>query len=363
MKSFLRQLGDLSENITPANADNGKILSMVYSRTGEIKPPVKKRRSFSAMRAAAVFLAMIIVLVLGVGAFNEWNYSDVFGELFKSAETRIPKEIAHTIKPEVRTAANPISGTVNSSEDIEVLGVGGDSMALYLVIEIKAYRSDLSYSLDMYDFTPVATGKSVVAAANGEDFFINYSSSMQILSETRDSVIMAIGFGFENITLNEKGWASFLFYDIRQYSKEEDRRDDMIFFDVLLDYDFSAAKTFEVNKIANMPACIGDGSEWSYKFGESPTIPVLLKTVEITPVVVRYVIEEYEGNIFNNNSVRITFKNGDVMDSRNNTLHGAGGTDDQGYCIYYNHFDTPYDLSEVYSVTIGDIELVLPTSN
>jgi hypothetical protein len=324
----------------------------------------KKSKKFKPLKMAAAGVAAALALTIGVGAINGWNYSNVFGGLFRSG-TEAFEFIPHTIVPQVRNGVNPLTGVETSPKGaVDVLGVAGDSKALYVVAEIRGdFINDSSLiGFQVLDFTPISTGESVVRTVNGGefigDFFIDYSGGTQVLSEGNNSKIVAFAFEFVNLVL-EKGWVSFAFYDMSPSSVPEDERDDIIVFDVLLDYDFTAIRIFEVCAVSNMPLSWLDENNNEYGFGESPTVPVLLESVEVTPIAVRIVTEitEYSGI----NSVLITFKDGSTMFSGEDFLHGCngGGTWSREDAVEQKiHFNAPFDLDDVHSVTVGDIEIV-----
>jgi hypothetical protein len=308
--------------------------------------------------AFAVFAGGVVT----VGAVNDWDYASLFSSIFWGSQHGELHQLAHTIRPEVREAFNAVAGEKNSGRyEIDVLGIAGDNRAFYMVFEMKDNTGrikDLDFILQIYDFTPNSTGKSIVREANGGeligDFFINYSAQYKPLSQTRNSVIYAVGFELSDLIF-EPGYVHFMFYE-RVMSG--DPYPDIHFFDVLIDYDFSAMRTFEVNEITNMPP-------WS-NAEQDNDVPVMLKTVEITPIAVRLLLEYGEYNT----DVKIKFKNGDALYSAHNIIHAHGSAvgleqDEHGNTIvwgdyiYNIHFDTPYDLNEVYSVTVGDIEIPL----
>jgi hypothetical protein len=306
-----------------------------------------------------------LVLAVGVGAAAGWNYGDVFSGIFGSRDGEI-FEIPNTIRPEMRSIANPVSGTHNSADDITVLGMAGDGKALYMVLEVKGFNPRLNHNLDLFDFTASATGESLMRTMNdGEllgDFHIDYSSNMYIRSQTRRSAVIAVGFDFGNFELNESGWLSFLFYDVRQYSPAEYERDDIIFFEVFIDVDFSQGERvfLELNDVANVT---------KLAFADESLVPVLLTSIELTPIALRltYDIDDNDEYADVMRSVKITFNNGDVVNTRDcgSLIHGSGGavqcsdTFGWGDATVNMHFSAPFDLSEVYSVTVGDFEIVL----
>jgi len=371
MKSFLKQLDDLSEKTVIAeNSDYDKISAIVHNRTNELKIPVRKTNRYIKSKAVRIFaasIALVIVLTFSAAALNDWNFSNVFGELFKSGDN-IEFELPHTIKPEINNIVNPLKNI-----DLEVLGIAGDDKALYIVVEFKGNIDNIKdYEFSVYDFTPFGAEKSLFGfaplgteeskknAQSDDAEFMNYSMNTLILSETKNNVIMAFGFEFiSNFTL-EKGYLHFTFYDRNAANDNESYEESMarcMFFDVLIDYEFWAKKIFEVNKITNMPAHIGDGSEWDYGFNQGPIFPIFLKSVEITPIAVRFTTNS-NGNYFVTNSVLIKFKNGDTLFSGIDSLGISGGGEVGKDITHRVHFNTPYDLNDIYSVTVGDIEIV-----
>jgi hypothetical protein len=329
---------------------------------------MKKPIRFTPIKVLAAAMATVLVMTLGVGAANGWSFANVFGGLFSNSEGGV---LAHTIKPEVRASIHPTLGELPMSSnalglDFEVLGIAGDNKSLYIVIEFIGEKAKALFNLDMWNFTPDSSGLPLVVE-DEYGFYIDYSGGgPEILAETENSVKVAFSYEFTNLTL-EKGWASFSYYEIKMYDESDENRnnpnripDDMIFFDVLIDYDFLSSVMFDVYEEVNMPVMIDDenGIYYAfekYEFGEwTQTTPVLLGQVEISPLAVRFTSESLTGAHYDRlSSVRVKFNNGDVLYSGHDSIHGSGAE------FYTIHFNTPFDLDDVYSVTIGDFELLL----
>ncbi|MCL2633988.1 MAG: hypothetical protein FWD34_05675 [Oscillospiraceae bacterium] len=329
----------------------------------------KKKRiwQFTPVRVLAASVAAVMVLTIGVGALNDWNFSNVFGGVFGSGNSDF--ELPHTIKPEVTNKVNPLKKV-----DLEVLGIAGDDRALYMVVEFKGITDINDYELGLFDFTaftagqsrfglaPLGTEESKQNAQREDAEFISYSVSKNILSESNNSIIIAYGYEFMNLVL-EKGYMHFMLVDERTMTGNDNNQNyeeslaKVMTFDVLLNYDFSAVRSFEINQITNL----------AHRDGEI-TFPVMLNSVEITPIAVRFTInceELWDEYGFNHQaydfdySVWIKLKNDETMFSGSDSIGGGGYGLFGGDMNYAVHFDTPYDLNDVYSVTIGDVEIVL----
>jgi len=339
--------------------DRKSIENAVHGKIGE----TKQRRPFSPKKIVAIaFAATFFALTVTAGAASGWDYPSLFGSIFGGSGHTEIRQLTHTIKPEVRESANMITGEKNSGRyEVDVLGIAGDNRALYMVFEVSVDGKaidDYNFILQAYDFTSNATGKSLSQELNtGEperNFFINFSAQHRIISKSKTSTVYAVGFEFIDLVL-ENGYMHFMLY---ARVNQGDPAPDMHFFDVLIDYDFSAVKTFEVNQISNIPP--------SPQNDVKDSVPVMLKTVEVTPIAVRIVTE---GALYDHeDSVKIKFKNGDVLSSVSNSINASGFTyaleqDEHGNTTKWGdgtlniHFDTPYDLNDVYSVTVGDVEL------
>jgi hypothetical protein len=290
------------------------------------------------VRVLAASLAAVMVLTLGVGAFNGWDYSRVFNGIFgNTEEVKVP----HTINPEVRNMVNTFDNL-----ELNVLGVAGDDKAFYMIVEFEkknGYELDfLKNSLYYFGFAPINTENSPFSGSQ--------QSAWQI-SEDDNKAVWVKAIEFHQFVM-DKGWASFgygVYGDCEETGELAIISQEKITFDVLIDYNFGAKKTFKVNKISNIP-----------QRNVSAT-PVLIKEVEVTPIAVRYVTE-LNANIDSANSVQIKLNNGDIIDTivDNFTWGGRnerGGDVEATYVSVY--FDLPYDLDEVYSVIIGDLEIVL----
>jgi len=317
---------------------------------------MKKQKKFTAIKAVAAAVAAMMVLTIGIGAANNWDYTNVFGGLFGSTE------IPHSIQPQVRAAVCPETGKTlptpaDMGIDLEVLGVAGNDKTFYMVIELKDYdiENDGDINLDLFKFNPVI-GKAVLEP--------NYSGGGGIISEDENSITLSYQFNLTDMKL-KKGWGSFSFY------KSNDDYSQIVCFDVLIDYNFSSKadkKTFNVNQTSNMPTYIDNGEGFapsSYEWGEGPTFPVLIKDVEITPISVLVTTDtDYSiMEVDRNSSIMIKFKNGDVWKGwclGENGSGGHGGYHEIHKSSYFAiDFNTAIDLNNVYSVTVGDIELVL----
>jgi hypothetical protein len=307
----------------------------------EVMKMKNKRKSvwqFTPVRVLATSLAAVMVLTLGVGAFNGWDYSRVFNGIFgNTEEVKVP----HTINPEVRNMVNTFDNL-----ELNVLGVAGDAKAFYMIVEFEKKNGyELEFHKNSLIFTGFATENEIISPYHG------CNTSYWKISETDNKEIWVQAVGFNRFIMS-KGWASFGYgahgYEVND-SPFELIGEEKITFDVLIDYDFAAKRVFEVNEISNMPLNNGDFA------------PMFIKEVEITPIGVRYVAE-LNANIDSANSVQIKLNNGDIIDTivDNFTWGGRnerGGDVEATYVSVY--FDLPYDLDEVYSVIIGDLEIIL----
>jgi hypothetical protein len=71
------------------------------------KTPVRQKKLKSRpLKAIAVALAAALVLTIGVGAVNDWDYSNIFGKLFGGNFNNSEFAVPHTIKPQVSNMKN-----------------------------------------------------------------------------------------------------------------------------------------------------------------------------------------------------------------------------------------------------------------
>ena len=232
--------------------------------------------------------------------------------------------------------------------DINVLGIAGDDRAFYMIVEFEKKNGyELKFSKNSLIFTGFATENEIISPYHG------CNTSYWKISETDNKEIWVQAVEFNRFIMS-KGWASFGYgahgYEVND-SPFELIGEEKITFDVLIDYDFTAKRVFEVDEISNIPLHNGGFA------------PMFIKEVEITPIGVRYDVMELETYIDSANSVQIKFNNSDVIDAIVNNFVWGGRIESDGnveattYVGVY--FDEPYDLDEVYSVTIGDLEIVL----
>jgi hypothetical protein len=316
--------------------------------------PCRKRR-FIALKAAAVAAAAALILTVGVGAFTG-SYTGVFGMLFggeNGGEVEM-FDLGHTVRPEV---TNMVSETDNL--ELEVLGIAGDNRMLYLVFELTAKNG---YTLNTPEYFLSVSGFEPFEAAQNMSEHRGWgvsSNGFNILERGENSVIIAQVFHYGEVCLeNGSGGLSQ-----GHVSMELNARGttepiiNLISFDILLDYDFGAVRTLEL------------GERYEFAKGDT-TVSHLVTKLEITPISVRFTIE-YESMPDRDNSLFlfempwiITFVNGETMsfdhdrfECPTSRLYGVGvfdGEGGSGFQEFVAAFERPFDVSQVYSVTLGE---------
>jgi hypothetical protein len=319
--------------------------------------PVRKSRRFAKMKVLAASLAAALALTISVGAFNDWDYSSLFGMMFSNSGDDELHELAHTIRPETQNMVNPFDNI-----EVDVLGITGDAQTLHMIIEVKLnnrYRLKVEdYHLGLQAFTREGENERF------SDFAI-MQTGLQILSQNRNRVILSATYNFMSyeggVFTPGRGVAHMAFYKGEMFRMAQNDRDDVIFFDVPVELDFAATRTFEVGEYSNMPLWGTVGTHPVLAFGEGETTPVLLLSAEITPLSVRFETKGQNlGDYDFGAAVRIVFKDGSVMYSRNDSSSGSGSRCPQDENASYTvNFRRPFSLDSVYSVTIGDIELFM----
>jgi hypothetical protein len=378
MKSFSKQLNNLSEKtVTAENADCSKIFAMVHNQTDGLKMPtnVGKERRFmknKTIKALAASLVAVMVLTIGVGAFNSWDYRGLFGMLFSSGEHGELHEIPHTIRPQV-------SNMINNSDNLEIdiLGIAGDNQNIHIIAKLipkNGYIPNTDhYSLIVSGFTSnvnfIPAGDcsvctDVVYFRESQEQEGCYCTMIPVIPQT-------IGFGSGGFTLLGDDDDGIIVSGKLEYYGASDgdgylgglesgyihmglqywevcfdtgfvgEPQVVMTFDLLVDYDFSVMRTVEIN------------NNW-------------IKHINITPISVRFTIfgniYAYNENVFKD--IKITFKDGDTLNSCSEgigtTIFG-GNADNDGntltICIV--PLSVPFDVNEVYSITVNDVEIVL----
>ncbi|MCL1824255.1 MAG: hypothetical protein FWG44_08635 [Oscillospiraceae bacterium] len=330
-------------------------------------------------------------------------------EVENSQETVSPHKIRHEMllngaKPEVTNIVNPFDDL-----EFEILGITGDQNVAFMAVEFKGTKEKWKYNLDIVTFTPERTGETLPCISL-LDFGMAVTDTT-VISETEDSIILEyriISSGKESGLVFEKGQANFQYYKIRSEEGFEKYGNDKLTFSVRFDGDFAEGIVFDVNQSTelpehydiwadawnNRPACAdcdyaqenakeeilldeegeeyiaiifnGCGKEdcprldWETVPSEIPDdLPVMttfVKTLEITPNTIRFItksdgIPDYV--------IKVKFKNGDELDNEIN-FRTMGGTTHPGNFVENSvDFYNPVNLDDVYSVTIGGIELFL----
>jgi len=287
------------------------------------RKPMKK---FTPIKAVVVATATILALTLGVGAATGWNYTNLFSSIFGNTDIGIP----HTINPDVTVLKNELKDV-----NLNVLGVAGDDKTLVLIVEFTGknkpnfgYAGIGEYSMRLTGFTGKPKGAGW-----------GYSMSHEVISQTDESEVVAFIYSFGGNTFGlENGTASFSWSKLGSHNY-----DDAYVFDVAIDYDFSAKRSFDVDKTVSL----GDTSRF-------------IKSVEVTPIAVRFKTDTDSFNdLFMKDIIKINLKNGDVIDSKNSFMGLSGGSNSEiDFIEHIMLFNTAYDLSDVYSVEIGDLVLV-----
>jgi hypothetical protein len=301
----------------------------------------KNMKKLTSIKAAAIAVAAIMTLTLGVGAANEWNYSNVFVMLFSDENGELADlsdyDIGHVIQPE-------ITGVKNRYKDIDfnVLGIAGDSQSLFIIIEYIGENLDVINmpSPAIRNFKSAETGKSLL---NG-----NWGSggTAQVLSETDNGIIAGHTFEISGFSL-EKGYLHMATHDNK------------LSFKALIDYDFGKSINLDVNEIANLPQFVGYSNEPGVTNIDENLIPMLIKSVEVTPIAVRYTTDTEAYTDTSGYAVTINLKNGKTLNSKDNARSGGSSGEIGKDMTHSVHFDTPFNLDEVYSVVIGDLEIIL----
>jgi hypothetical protein len=317
----------------------------------------RKPQRFTKMKVLAASLAAALALTISAGALNDWDYASLFGMLFSNSSDEELHELAHTIRPEVQNMVNPLDNIA-----VDVLGVTGDAQTLHMIIEVRLnnrYRLKVEdYHLGLQAFTREGENERF------SDFVI-MQTGLQVLSQNRNRMILSATYNFMtqdgNVFTPGHGVAHMAFYKGKMFRMAQGDRDDVILFDVPIELDFAATRTFEVGEYSNMPLWSGAGTHLGLAFGEGETSSVFLISAEITPLSVRFETRGQNlGDYDFGAAVRIVFKDGSVMYSRNDTSSGSGSRCPQDENASYTvNFRTPFSLDSVYSVTIGDIELFM----
>jgi hypothetical protein len=306
-----------------------------------------KSRGFRAMRMAAAAIAATVALTIGVGAATGWNYGNVFGLLFGSGND-VEAELhgmGNRLMPEVTNMAN-------SSEnlDLEILGIAGDDRNIHVIAKLtpkNGYVPNLDhYMLSMRGFTPLV-GELEPGVSMG--FGVG---ELQLLSEDESGMIISVQLSytssniFDNNQVNglEEGYLhmAFVYWEHCFDSGFIGDQETHMTFDLLVDYDFSISRKVEVNESVTL-------------YGST----ALLKAIEITPISVRYsyIVNDINLRRHTFEPVTITFKNGDTLSSCEHSMASGHGTDN--FMTDNVPFTTPFDVNEVYSVTIGDNTFVI----
>jgi hypothetical protein len=289
---------------------------------------IKRVMGFKPLKIAAAGVAAALVLTIGVGAFNGWDYGGLFAMLFGGYDIELDG-LGHMIEPEVSNK------TYYTDElEVEILGIIGDDRAFYTLIEVTHKsgciahmwnRQDVNswnYYFNLHKFTPERTG--VVEDVNG-------MSSLTILSREQDRVIMAAMFDFDE-TLLEKGYAHITL----NTSPWDAEMEKLVSFDILVDYEFTAARVLPVTEINGASA-----------------------EIEITPIAVRISLENnnpsYNGFALDLLcGMKLTFNDGRTISFNDNSFGGSGG-ESCGIVFFRN----PVDLDELAYVTVGGVRIDL----
>ncbi|MCL1823057.1 MAG: hypothetical protein FWG44_02530 [Oscillospiraceae bacterium] len=141
-KSFLKQLSNLSENITPETAETDKIYALVHNQTDGFKSPKAKDRK--VLRSPVILIAIISALILG-GTATAYYYSRGASEIFND----VLKESASDGEAIPLSPDSPLAEIVDKSgivleesvivEGVEVTlkGVVGAGSELKILIDIE----------------------------------------------------------------------------------------------------------------------------------------------------------------------------------------------------------------------------------
>jgi hypothetical protein len=305
---------------------------------------MKRVTKLKPLKLAAAGLAAALALTVGVGAANGWNYGNIFGMLFGDTGGAVEMfNLGHVTHPEVTNMEN-----FSDKLDLEVLGIAGDDQNLFVIIKLtpkKGYTPSIEdYFLTMTGYTPEEPNPlSGRSWSNGV---------MSLLHQDEDGIIASVAINYASFEVSAegseigglgKGIAHMSFGSM----SEKVAFEPLITFDVSVDYNFTAVRRVELNQ---------NGSE-------TP-----LQSIELTPISLRYTTRynsdsgsRRAGHRFGT-TASITLNNGDVIEfDESMSAGGFASTDSDGNSVMVNHysFAVPFDVSEVYSVTIDGNEFVL----
>ncbi|MCL2020286.1 MAG: hypothetical protein FWG70_11120 [Oscillospiraceae bacterium] len=140
MKSFLQLLDNLSSDITPENADNGRIYAIVYNQTNGLKPPVKNQTRFKPSLALSVLIGLA-VLVITSAAYYYASVSNIFDNVFKEAAPNgqiVPLSTDSPLAEVVeRSGAVLYESVVVDGVEVALRGVVGAGSELKILIDIE----------------------------------------------------------------------------------------------------------------------------------------------------------------------------------------------------------------------------------
>jgi hypothetical protein len=313
----------------------------------------KSIRGWKTLRTAAVAAAAAIALTVGVGAATGLN-GNVFTLLFgggDNSEVELHK-LGHTFAPEV-------SNMVNHSDnlDIEILGVAGDTQNIHVIAKLvpkNGYEPNVNdYLLTMRGFTPL-TGRDNLGVSSGG------AGALQILDTDETGITVSVQLNYTRMGLDgtygglEAGHIHMYLINFNWDEKGGSNLEDVATFDVLVDYDFSVSRSVDVNENVEIGG-----------------MPYMLRTIELTPISLRYttdyLVESPSMRFTGNFNASITFNCGKVTEIDETAISGGGGFsglggdegDDNGVMVFNMSFDVPFDVNEVYSVTIDGNTFVL----
>jgi len=299
----------------------------------------EKQRKFAPLKLAAAAVAATIALTVGVGAATDWNYRGAFSTIFGGGDIG---DLGISQMPNV---SNMKSST--DKIDLEVLGIAGDDQLIHMLVKLtpkNGYEIDVfDYSLTMATFKPV---KGTLGAAGWGGGGLNLVEQLDDGSVIASTTINFSRYGEDGVFGGwTKGNASMELVKLDFSEKGNyNNYNKVMTFDVLIDYDFNALKTIEV------------GENVDFGYGD-----VFLRSIDITPINVRYTVEMKMGSIPDRRTefsvvTSVTLASGEVLES--DGIGGGGGFYDEsgaGFMSYGMSFEVPFDINEVVAVTINGI--------